>query len=244
MSQLSEMLTAAALSMTRQIEESQLRAVIAQEQKMRIAIEKESDRFFVYVKNMIGQWTSGTTPNQISGYTRWAPLSFKWMKHKYLHSQRTRGNDYTDKYYRGTSGKLSAYISQLAKAGHANKLFGAPITKLTMGDGSEGTIDKVIITKRNQVVAMGRRPDGKYGFITAKNKSPTVTIKAFPNLQNLPANEESLAYWLGLETGKPQEWRKIYSTSNNRPLRPMIYPLIQWYIQTGFPKAIANVVKQ
>lgn len=236
------MLSAAALTLAAKVDEAQVEGLLVQEKKIKAALERESDKFFAYMKDFVGQYASGTTPARLSQFTTWAPLTKRWMRHKQLHSKRTRGNDYSKIYYRGTSGKFSSYLTQLSKAGHANKLFGAPITKINIGTG-ELSADKTIVTKTGRTLTMGYRPDGKYGFITAKKTAPTLTVKIFPNLQGLPSNEVALARWLGEKTGRMDQWMKVFSTSKGRPLRPLVYPLLQWYVKIGLNQALNKVMK-
>lgn len=254
----SDALTAAALTVNQYIQQTELEALLDKEEKIRSELEKESDRFFAYIRDYVMLTMSGVTPAMFRGYTTWRPLTKQWMRHKAKHSKRVRrgkitiggvestGSSNADKHYRGLTGKLNVYIKQLATSGNSNRLFGTPITRLAFGDGSESTVtvDKKVVTKQGRVVLMGYRPDGKYGFITPKAGRPSITVKAFPNLQNLPSTEEALTDWLAVKTGRREEWMKVYSTHNQRPIRPIILPMLKWYVEKGFPRAMAKVISK
>lgn len=252
-----EALTAASLSIVSYLQQTQAKALLEREEEMRSAIDKEADRFFAYIRDYLMLWTSGSTPGLIRSYTSWKPLTRKWMLQKLRHSKRVKrskvsqlgdreGASTADKHYRGLTGKMNVYIKQVAKAGNANKVFGNPVARLAFGDGTSSTVvDKTVVTKTNRVVAMGYRPDGKYGFITTVGAKPSFIIKAFPNLQNIPANEEDLAAWVGDATGRSDQWVKVIGRNKTgKPLRPMILPMVKWYIDVGFPRAINKAIKK
>lgn len=252
---LPEALTAAALSIAQYLEKAESQALLEKEEKMRSAIDKEADRFFAYIRDYLMLWTSGSTPGLIRNYTNWKPLTRKWMLTKLRKSQRVKRGEVkslgrsgamtADKHYRGLTGKFNVYIQTLAKTGHANKIFGNPVARMAFGDGtSTAVVDKTVLTKKGQVVAMGYRGDGKYGFLTTKGAKASFVIKAFPNLQNLPSNEADLARWVADETGREDQWVKVFSETKGRSIRPMILPMIRWYIDVGFPRAINKVLSK
>ena len=254
----SEALTVAGLTINQYIQQTQLEVLLDREEKIRSALEKESDHFFAYIRDYVMLTMSGSTPTMLRGYTSWKPLTRKWINYKLRHSKRVRkgkvvvggvekiGASNADKHYRGITGKLNVYIKQLAASGNSNRILGTPLVRMTLGGGSESevVVDKRVITKQGKVLLMGYRSDGKYGFITPKAGAPSITVKAFPNLQNLPSDESSLTQWLGVQTGREEEWVKIYGTHNNRPIRAIILPMIKWYIEKGFPRAMAKVIQK
>ena len=249
-------LTAAALSIVQYLDDAQGQALMDKETKMRDAIEKEADRFFVYIRDYLMLWSSGSTPSLIRPYTSWQPLTREWMLRKLGKSRRSKrgtvaslgnrtGATTADKHYRGLTGKLNVYIKELARTGRANALFGKPITRIAFGDGTSSTvIDRTVVTKKGRVNYMGYRPDGKYGFISAKGAQKNLIITAFPNLQGVPANEKALAQWMAERAGRREEWMKIYSEGNKRPVRAVLLPMVRWYVETGFPRAIQKVISK
>lgn len=254
---LRETLTAASLSIVSYLEQTQAKALLEKEEEMRSAIDKEADRFFAYIRDYLMLWTSGSTPGLIRSYTSWKPLTRRWMLQKLRKSRRVKkgqvaqlgdrvGASTADKHYRGLTGKMNSYIKEVAKAGHANKVFGNPVARMAFGDGTSSVIvDKTVLTKTGRLVAMGYRPDGKYGFITTVGAKPSFVIKAFPNLQGIPANETALASWVGEATGQTDQWMKVVGKNKTgKPLRPMILPMLKWYVDVGFPRAINKAIKR
>lgn len=248
-------LTATALSITEYLDKLQGDVLLDKEAEMRSAIEKEADRFFAYIRDYIILWESGSTPGLIRPYTSWEPLTRAWMLRKARKSRRikrvdlpslnTSGASTATKHYRGLYGHFNQYIKNLARSGNSNKLLGKPITQMAFGDGqSSAIIDRTVITSKGRVNYMGYRADGRYGFITAKGAQKSVIVKAFPNLQGIPSDEASLARWMASQTGRRDQWLKVYSTSNRRPIRAILLPLIQWYVQVGFPRAIRKVINK
>lgn len=250
-----EALTATALSIANYLDDAQGKALMENEGKMRSAIDKEADRFFAYIRDYIILWESGSTPGLIRPYTSWAPLTRAWMLKKARKSRRSKKSDLPSlgtsgantatKHYRGLFGHFSQHIKNLARSGNANRLLGKPITQMAFGDGTSNVvIDRTVVTSKGRVNYMGYRADGKYGFITAKGAQKSVIIKAFPNLQGVPANEVDLAKWMGEQTGRKDQWMKVYSTHNNRPVRAILLPLVRWYVDVGFPRAIQKVLSK
>lgn len=145
--------------------------------------------------------------------------------------------------FRKTQTPFHLYISTLASDPTMTAtIFGPVQVEYSLARPDKG---KVVVSQVGDIVDRVKQWDKK-GFAKALDGTVlTASVKAFPRLDRIGSSEEAVVAFLAArDPANKNQWLKVsHGARGSWKIRPIITPLIQWYLQVGLQKILSGRFK-